>query len=134
MRKGQWVRVPQRVRGLPTAGEKAHIIAACDKFAAEVLKPRFLPQIRPTEFNYPVDIYGKWRDGRYSFIERFRSDSPNVIEPEFEHAFTRLDYLAPDRFNVYWHRHTGAWFRLYPSVSLIEALRCIEQDEFLHPT
>lgn len=29
------------------------------------------------------------------------------IEPEFEHVFARLDYLASDRFDVMWHRHTS---------------------------
>lgn len=133
MRKRRRVFVAKRARTMPPESEKAAIIAACDRFVAEVLKPRFLPQIRPTEFNYPVDIYGMWHGGRYRFIERFRSDSPNVIEPEFEHAFTRLDYLAPDCFDLLWHRHTGQWFRLYHSVSLVQALRCIEHDSHLHP-
>jgi hypothetical protein len=41
--------------------------------------------------------------------------------------------LQPDRFDVMWHRHTGQWRRLYPSVSLLDALRFIEQDGRLHP-
>ena len=56
----------------------------------------------------------------------------DAIQPEFEHAFTRLDYIAPDRFDVMRHRHTGQW-RLYHSVSLTEALRYIEQDGHFHP-
>ena len=130
-RRGAWVREPVRV--LPSEREKVEIIAACDRFVAEVLKPRFLPEIRPTEFNYPVAIYGKWHGGRYRFIQRFRCGSRDVIEPEFEHAFTRLDYVGPDRFDVMWYRHTGRWWRLYRSVSLKEALRSIERDGHLHP-
>lgn len=133
MRKRRWVWAPKRIRRLPPEGEQAAIIAACDKFVADVLKPRFLPSIRPTEFNYPVDIYGKWHGGRYRFIERLRSDSPDAIVPEFEYAFSRLDYVATDRFDVMWHRHTGQWWRLYHSVSLREALRSIVQDGHLHP-
>ena len=133
MGKRRWVWAPKRVRVLPSEVEKVKIIATCDKFVAEVLKPRFLPKIRPTEFNYPVAIYGKWHGGRYRFIERFHSDSRDAIEPEFEHSFARLDYVAPDRFDVMWHRHTGQWWRLYRSVSLPEALRSIEQDGHLHP-
>ena len=133
MRKRRWVWAPQQVRMLPPEGEKKAIITACDKFVTEVLKPRFLPSIRPTEFNYPIDLYGKWHGGRYRFIERFRSNPPDEIEPEFEHAFARLDYLACDRFDVMWHRHTDQWWRLYHSVSLVEALNRIEQDGHLHP-
>jgi hypothetical protein len=133
VRRRQWVWAPKRIRVLPPEGEKAAIIAACDKFVTEVLKPRFLPSVRPMEFNYPVDLYGKWHGGRYRFIERFHSNPPDAIEPEFEHSFARLDYVASDQFDVMWHRHTGQWWRLYQSVSLVEAFRQIEQDGHLHP-
>ena len=133
MGKRRWVWAPKRVRALPPEDEKAAIVAACDKFVTDVLKPRFLAEIRPTEFNYPVDLYGKWHGGRYRFIERFRTNGRDAIVPEFDHAFVRLDYLAHDCFDVMWHRHTGQWWRLYHSVSFAEALRCIEQDGHLHP-
>jgi hypothetical protein len=133
MRKTGWGWARARGRAVPAEGEKARIIATCDKFVAEVLVARFLPEIRPTKFNYPIALYGKWHGGRYRFIERFRSDDPDAIEPEFEHAFTRLDYYGPNSFDVMWHRHTGQWWRLYHSVSLAEALRCIEEDGHLHP-
>jgi hypothetical protein len=130
VRKWQWVRdSPASV----DKGEKARIVDTCDRFITEVLKPRFLPAIRPTEFNYPVDIYGKWHGGRYRFIQRFRSDSPDAISPEFEVAFARIDCVGPDRFDVMWLRHTGQWWRLYESVSLAEALECIEKDGHLQP-
>ena len=54
------VNVGTRARNKMSAGEKLGITAACEKFIADVLKPRFLPEIRPTEFNYPVAIYGQW--------------------------------------------------------------------------
>ena len=80
MRRRQWVWAPKRVRALPPEAEKAAIVAACNKFVTGVLKPRFLPSIVPTEFNYPVDFYGKRYGGRYRFIERFRSNPPDAIE------------------------------------------------------
>jgi hypothetical protein len=101
------------------------------------LKPKFLPEIRPTEFNYPVDIVGKWRGSKYSFIVRYRSGFPENAGEEFDAAFVRLDYLgkllAEARFNVLWHRHTGAWFLLHLSVTLTEALHLIETEPFLQP-
>ena len=42
-----------------TLTEKRTIIATCERFITEVLEPRFLPEIRPTEWNYPVDILGR---------------------------------------------------------------------------
>jgi hypothetical protein len=99
VRRRRWIWVPKHVRVFPPDGEKAAIIAACDTFVTEVLKPRFLPSIVPTEFNYPIDLYGKWHGGRYRFIERFRSNPPDAIEPEFEHSFARLDYITSNRFD-----------------------------------
>ena len=43
----------------PDELEKSHVTATCQRFIDEVLKPRFLPAIRPTAFNYCVDIQGK---------------------------------------------------------------------------
>ncbi len=120
-----------------TAGEKAAIASTCERFIAETLKPRFLPEIRSTQFNYPVDILGRWRGNKYSFIERYRSGFPDNLGEEFDAAFTRLDHveecLAEIRFDVMWHRHTGQWWRLHSSVTLDEALRLIETEPHLQP-
>ena len=72
---------------------EANVAAACERFIAEFLKPRFLPVIRPTEFNYPVDIFGKWRGSKYSFTTRYRSGFPENVGEEFDSAFARLDHV-----------------------------------------
>lgn len=126
----QWVKVLDR-------SEKAAIATACDRFIAEKLKPRFLPAIRPTRFNYPIDISGKWRGNKYSFIMRYRSGFSENAGEEFDSAFVRLDHveecIAETRFHVMWHRHTGQWFRLHVSVTFDDALRLIESEELLQP-
>jgi len=131
-RETRWV----RVKAL-SAEEKAQIGAACERFITETLIPRFLPIIRPTSFNYPIGIFGKWRGSKYSFITRYRSGFADNAGEEFDIAFTRLDhdeeYLSAQRFDVMWHRHTGAWHRLHRSVPLATALRLIETDELLGP-
>lgn len=131
-RRGQWV----RVRTL-SAEEKAAIAVACERIIAELFKPRCLPEIRPTSFNYPVDIFGRWRGNKYSFITRYRSGFPENAGEEFDLAFARLDHIEENaeehRFNVMWHRHTGQWWRLHGDVSLAQALRLIESDGLLHP-
>ena len=117
--------------------EKAEIAAACARFIAVFLKPRFLPEIRPTSFNYPIDIFGRWRGGKYSFVTRFRSGFPDNAGAEFDVAFTRLDHaeerLADTRFDVMWHRHTGQWWRVHQAVTLEEALHLIETSPTLWP-
>ena len=124
--------MPKSSRG-PSESEKAHITAACQRFIDEVLKPRFLPAIRPTEFNYPVDIQGKWQGPRYRFIQRYRSGFPENLGEEFDAPFVRFDWIRHDRFDIQWHRHTGAWYRLHRGQSLAQTLKTIETDGILHP-
>jgi len=117
--------------------ERAAIATACERFIVEVLKPRFLPDLRPTSFNYPVDIFGKWRGSKYSFVVRYRSGFPDNTGEEFNAPFTRLDFLedclTETRFDVLWRRHIGQWLRWRTSVTLEDALRLIETEPFLQP-
>jgi len=128
----RWVRVKALA-----AEEKAIVAAACERLVAETLKPRFLSGIAPTLLGRPVDIVGKWRGSKYSFIARYRSDFPGNAGEEFEAAFARLDHveecLAETRFDVMWPRHTGQWWRLHSSVTLEEALRLIATEPLLRP-
>lgn len=116
-----------------SAAEKTTITAACERFINEILKPRFLPKIRPTRFNYPVDILGKWHAPRYRFIQLYRSGFPDNLGEEFDSPFVRLDWRGRDRLDVLWHRHTGAWHCLYRDLSLPQALKTIKTDGLLHP-
>jgi hypothetical protein len=130
-------RVWMRVKTLSNQ-EKAAIAAACDRFIADVLKPRFLPEIRPTAFNYPVDIIGRWRGNQYSFIQRYRSGFPENLGKEFDSPFTRLDHVEEGmeevRFDVMWRRYTGRWLCLHLAVTLDQAFRLIETEPLLQPT
>jgi hypothetical protein len=116
-----------------TALEKAQIISTCEVFIREVLKPHFLPEIRPTAWNYPVDIRGAWAGGRYRFIQRYRSGREHNLGEEFDAPFARIDRMEDGRFNVYWMRHTGKWWRLHVGLTLAEAIGIIESDGLLHP-
>lgn len=132
-RSRQWQRVAKPL----APEEKAAITTACERLITEALKPRFLPEIRPTTFNYPVDIFGKWHGDKYSFIVRFRSGFPDDTGEEFDAPFTRLERCADNqpetRFDICWRRHTGQWWRQHSSVTLGEALRLIETDGALWP-
>jgi hypothetical protein len=126
------VNVGTRARNKMSAGEKLGITAACEKFIADVLKPRFLPEIRPTEFNYPVAIYGQWHGNTYRFITRYRSDDLHAYESEFDEPFARLEYVSRDRFDLSYRRHTDEWLRMFRGVSLAEALDLIENTPHFH--
>ncbi len=86
---------------IPDAAEKQAIIASCEDFIHNVLKPCFLPKISPTEFNYPIDIRGSWAAGRYRFMQRFRSGWNENLGEEFDQPFARIDRMQHDCFNIY---------------------------------
>jgi len=127
--------MPKQLR--PTAifseAEKASVTAKCERLISEFLKPRFLPVIRPTEFNYPVDILGKWHGTKYRFIQRYRSGFPDNLGEEFDAPFARLDWISRGHFDIQWHRHTGEWFRLHRGLTLDKAIETIKSDGILHP-
>ena len=130
----RWVRISRSERPAAVGeAEKRAIIVACETFICEVLKPRFLPEVRPTEWNYVVDIFGSWAAGRYRFMQRYRSGMEHNRGEEFDSPFARLDRVGRDRFDVYWMRHTGKWWQLYIGASLGEALHILETDNVLHP-
>jgi IS66 C-terminal element len=76
-------RVLVKSTGFSTA-EKSAVTAACQNLIDDFLKPRFLPTIRPTQFDYPVDILGKWHGTKYRFIQRYRSGFPENLGEEFD--------------------------------------------------
>ncbi|WGD51112.1 hypothetical protein QA641_37195 [Bradyrhizobium sp. CB1650] len=89
------------VRGREIGGDGS-LPALIDDFP----KPRFLPTIRPTQFNYPVDILGKWLGTKYRFVQSYRSGFPENLGEEFDAPFARLDWISRNRFDIQWHRHT----------------------------
>jgi hypothetical protein len=131
-RNRHWV----QVRKL-TAAEKAQVTERCDTLIRDVLVPRYLPKIEPTEWNYPIALFGKWRGSKYSFIVRFRSDRKDALAEEFEDGWARLDHDEEScdelRFHVMWHRHTGQWWPLHRSLTLHDALNEITSDGVLRP-
>lgn len=134
MTRGQWVYAGGRAGNKPSDAEKQVITAGCERFVEDVLKPRFLPEIRPTEFNYCVDIFGNWHGSKYRFMQKFRNDHPDrYIEPEFTMPFARLEYTGRDRFDLAYFRHTEQWWPVDRGVTLVKALELLETKGIYHP-
>lgn len=127
------MREPPKPKPAFSEVEKARVTSACERLIDDFLKPRFLPSIRPTEFNYPVDILGKWHGAKYRFIQRYRSGFPDNLGEAFDAPFARLDWIGPDRFDIQWHRHTGEWFCVYRGLTLDKAIETLRSDGILHP-
>jgi hypothetical protein len=133
MVRRQWAYAGGRGGNKPRSDEKIAITTACESLIADVLLPKYLPEVTPSEFNYPIAIYGKWHGNNYRFITRYRSDQPNSFTPEFEAPFARLEYASRNRFNLSYHRHTGEWYCLFRWITLHEALALIADGMHFHP-
>jgi hypothetical protein len=127
------MRKPPKPNAVFFEAEKISVTAACEQLITNFMKPRFLSEIRPTQFNYPVDILGKWRGAQYRFTQRYRSGFADNLGEEFDAPFARLDWIGRNRFDIQWHRHTGQWFRLYNRLTLVEAIAAIKADGHLQP-
>jgi hypothetical protein len=79
--------------------DKLAIQVACEEFIERILKPRFLPEIHPSDFNCPIDIYGKCHGTKYRFVQRYRTGRSNPIVEEFDAPFAGVD--------LSYHRHRG---------------------------
>ena len=134
MTRGAWVHGTSRPDPASFKREKPLIDAACRRFIDEVLKPRFMREIRPTQFNYPVAIHGRWHGANFRFLQRYRRAPPNPANEEFDAPFTRLEYQGPGRFGLSYYRPTQEWWPLYRGVSLAKALSIMEEDELLWPS
>ncbi len=134
MVRRQWVRMGGQAGNKPSDAEKREITAACERFIEERVKPRFLPEVRPSEFNYCVDIFGKWHGASYRFLQRFRNDRPDrYSEREFVAPYARLAYVGRDCFDLSYFRHTGQWWPVDHGASLEEALHLLETNGIYHP-
>jgi len=120
-----WVRV--------TPEEKTEIASRCNRQVVDVLKPKYLPEIRPT----PVDLFGRQRGSKFSFLVRFRSGFPDDEGEEFDAPFARRDHVEEcvdeTRFDVMWPRQTGQYWPLHRSAPLAEALRLVETEPHFRP-
>ncbi len=48
--------------------------------------------------------------------------SARLLGEDFDAPFARLDWIARNRFDIQWHRHTGEWFCLHRGLTLAEAI------------
>jgi len=98
-----------------------------------ILKKDHIPKKPPKKWNYIVDIYGKWVNGRFYLCSRYNCPGPNAISPWFENRFARLEYIGNSWFQLFAMRHTGEWIRMECAVSLKKCLERIESDPWFRP-
>lgn len=99
-----------------------------------VLKPQHIqPPPDNPQFNYIVDIYGKWYQRYFYFCATYRVAGPHATVPGFEAKFARMEYAGQNRFHLSFLRHTGAWIELSRNLSLDDCLTAIQNEPFFTP-
>ncbi len=130
----QWVYSPRPASRIPDS-VKNEITAKADEIVQTVFKPRCVkPPPKKPRFNYIVDIYTKWHKNCLYFRAKFACPGPNALSPFFEDSFTRLAYMANERFNLAYMRHTGKWCEVFAGLSMEEAFATIRDEPFFHPS
>ena len=113
---------------------KRAVTTKANELIETVLKPKHIqPPPENPQFNYIVDIYGKWYHRYFYFCATYCVPGPNATVPSFEAKFARMEYAGNNRFHLAFMRHTGQWVELYTGLSLDECLAAIRDDPFFQP-
>ena len=113
---------------------KAEVTTQANRLIETVLKPRHIqPPPDHPQFNYIVDIYGKWYHCYFYLCATYRVPGPNATVPSFEAKFARMEYAGNNRFHLSFMRHTGQWIELYMGIALDECLASIRDEPFFFP-
>ncbi|MBP0013200.1 MAG: hypothetical protein J7545_13190 [Roseofilum sp. SBFL] len=133
-RKKIWVYSPAKLPKpkVPEA-EKKLILEKCSQFIESELKPKCITSESNNPFFRLVDIFGKWYRNFFHFYAVYDSLDPDSPKPSFKKRFTRLEYVAPDRFNIAYMRHTGNWWETHSNLTLEECFDRIRTTEILQP-
>ncbi len=108
---------------------KIEVTTKANELIQMVLKPRYIqPPPENPQFNYIVDIYGKWYQRAFYFCAEYCVPGPNAIVPNFEAKFARMQYAGKGRFHLSFMRHTGQWIELYTDLTVDECLAAIRDD------
>ena len=137
MTRGKWVPSTSRSKstkaGVPDA-VKTEVTTKANELIETVLKPKHIqPPPDNPQFNYIIDIFGKWYQRYFYFCATYHVSGPNAVSPTFEVKFARMEYAGDNNFHLSFMRHTGQWVVLYTDQSLDECLETIKDDPNFFP-
>jgi hypothetical protein len=133
--KKSWVTVaPKKSKPTVPALTQAMLKEKADRLIDDVMKPEHVkPAPTNNDFNYIADIYSKWYRNYFYFCATYNCPSPNAISPSFETKYARMEYIAVNRFNLAFIRHTEQWFEVAQDISMDECLTMITEDPIFTP-
>lgn len=112
---------------------KMEVTTKADELIETVLKPQHIqPPPENAQFNYVVNIYGKWQQKAYYFCAEYRVGGPDPIQPSFEEKFARMQYAGGQRFHLAYMRYIGQWVQLFTDLTVDECIETVRDDPNFH--
>ena len=110
---------------------KAEVTTRANELIETVLKPRDVqPPPENPQFNFIVDIYGKWVRKSFFFNAKYQIAYPDSPEPFFEAKFARMQYAGDQRFHLSFLRYTGQWVQVYTDLTVDECLEEVRDNPY----
>lgn len=128
-----WVYSPRKPTPPPVPmALKTEVTTKANALIEAELKPKYVqPAPENPQFNYIVDVYGKWFHSAFYFCATYHVRGPNAITPSFEEKFARMQYAGNQRFHLAFMRYTGQWIdELYHDVTVDECLAAVRDDSY----
>ena len=131
----QWAMYPRKTStaSLPEA-LKMEVTTKTNELIEIVLKPKYIQSLpEDPQFNYIVDIYGKWYRKAFYLSAEYRVASPHPIQPSFEAKLARMQFAGSQRFHLSYMRYTGQWIQIYTDLPVDECIKAIRDDPYFTP-
>jgi len=127
-----WAMYPRKTSSSPLSEAlKGEVTTKAQEMIETVLKPRYIqPPPENPQFNYIVDLYGRWYHKAFYFCAQYRVAHPNATEPCFEAKFARMQYAGKQHFHLSFMRYTGQWIQLYTGLTVDECLETVRDDPY----
>jgi hypothetical protein len=129
-----WIYAPPK-RPKPTVSEevKAAVTAQAELLLAE-WRPKYIKPPPPGyQFNYIVELYGKWFRSYFYLCAKYACPGPTALSLFFEAWFARLEYVGDRRFNLAFMRHTGQWVELERGLTMDQCFQSLREESFYQP-
>ena len=112
---------------------KAAVTEQAEHLLAE-WRPRYITPPPPGyQFNYIVELYGKWFRSYFYLCAKYACPGPTALSSFFEARFARLEYVGDRRFNLAFMRHTGQWVELEQGLTMDQCFQSLREESFYQP-
>ena len=124
---------PKRSKPKVLADVKAAVTEQAEHLLAE-WRPRHITAPPPGyQFNYIVELYGKWFRSYFYLCAKYACPGPTALSPFFEAQFAWLEYIGDRRFNLAYMRHTGQWTELEQGLTIDQCFQSLREESFYQP-